>query len=119
MVFSITRRQSVTFVPNETSLLAINRRHKHEEAAAVRPLNPLKLLQAARHRYLRWHRRIRKTGFPVGDADFADIDVATRVQRDAVRRQEFSGLDAGAVLAAKPRDAFSLSVHDAEARPEI
>src|SRR6185295_5292001 len=103
---------------DRTILPAINRGDKREEAVNRR-LNSLQLLQAARRRYFRWHRRIRKTGLPVGDADFADIDVAARVQRDAVRRQEFSGLEAGTVLAAEPRDALALGVDDGQARPEI
>src|ERR1700682_3168038 len=68
------------------------------------PLHPFPLLQAANHRR---HRRIRETRVPVGDANFTDIDVAFRVQRDAVRREEFAGLEAGAVFAAEPRDALS------------
>src|SRR5882757_9472029 len=36
-----------------------------------------------------------------------------------MRRQEFTGLKARTVLAAEPRDALSLSVDDAEARPQI
>jgi hypothetical protein len=62
-------------VVNGTIVPAINCDDKCEEAAS-RPLNPFQLLRAARHRHLWWHRRVRKAGLPVGDADFADIDVA-------------------------------------------
>src|SRR5260221_1049187 len=82
----------------------------------MKPLNLFQLLQAAHH--LR-HRRVRKTRAPVGDADFADIDVALRIQREAVRREEFSGLEARAVLAAKPRDPLALGVNDGQARTQI
>src|SRR5258708_39876689 len=81
----------------------------------MKPLNLFQLLQAAHH--LR-HRRVRKTRAPVGDADFADIDVALRIQREAVRREEFAGLDARAVLAAKPRDPLALGVNDGQARTQ-
>src|ERR1700686_2537119 len=74
-----------------------------------RPLDFLQLLQAANDRR---HRRIRKAGLPVGDADFAEIDVALRIQRDAVRCEEFAGLEARTILAAEPRDALSLGVDD-------
>src|ERR1700687_1954334 len=73
-------------------------------------------LKTANHRR---HWRIREAGLPVGDADFADIDVALRIQRDAVRREEFAGLEAGTVLAAEPGDALSLGVDDAQARAQI
>src|SRR5258708_20521372 len=82
----------------------------------MKPLNLFQLLQAAHH--LR-HRRVRKTRAPVGDADCADIDVALRIQREAVRREEFSGLEARAVLAAKPRDPLALGVNDGQARTQI
>ena len=76
----------------------------------------LQLLQAAHH--LR-HRRVGKAGLPVRDADLAEIDVALRVERDAVRREEFADLKSRAVLAAEPRDPLALRVHDGQARPEI
>src|SRR4051794_30066593 len=44
-------------------------------------LNLLQLLQAARHADLGRHWRIRKAGLPVGDADFAEIDVTLRIDR--------------------------------------
>src|SRR5216684_4430691 len=72
-------------------------------------LNSCQLLQAAHHRR---YRRIRKTGLPVGNADFADIDVAFGIERDAVRREELAGLEAGAVFAAEPCDAFAFGVDD-------
>ena len=76
----------------------------------------LQLLQAANHSR---HRRFRKAGLPVGDADFADIDVAFRIQRDAVRREKFAGIETGAVFTAEARDPISLAVEDAQARAEI
>src|SRR6202163_401880 len=81
-----------------------------------RPLDFLQLLQAANDRR---HRRIRKAGLPVGDADFAEIDVALRIQRDAVRCEEFAGLEARTILAAEPRDALSLGVDDGQAGAQI
>src|SRR5450759_1012722 len=82
-------------------------------------LDLLQLLQTAGYADHRGHRRIRKTGLPVGDADLADIDVALGIQRDAVRREEFAALEAGTVLAAELRDALSLGIDDAQARTEI
>src|SRR5262249_40138130 len=77
------------------------------------------LLQAAALAHFRWHWRLWKARLPVGDADLADIDVASRVERQPVRRQEFSSLDAWAMLAAAPRNAFALGIHDGQARAEI
>jgi hypothetical protein len=74
------------------------------------------LLQAANNR---GHRRVRKAGFPIGNADLADINIASGIERDAVRGEEPSGLETGAVFAAQPRDAFSPGIHDAQARTEI
>src|ERR1700687_3198272 len=79
-------------------------------------LNFFQFLQTANHRR---HWRIRKAGLPVGDADFADIDVALGIQRDAVRCEELAGLEAWTVFAAAPRDALSLVIDDAQARTEI
>src|SRR6266849_2603677 len=56
---------------------------------------------------------------PVGVAHLADIDVALRIDGEAVRRQELAGLLAGPVLAAQPRDGLALFVDDAEPRPDI
>src|SRR5882757_4862527 len=82
-------------------------------------LNLLQLLQAARDAHFRRHRHVRKAGLPVGDADFAEIDVAPGIDRDAVRREEFSGLDARTVLATETRDAVALGVDDGEPWPEV
>src|SRR5260370_24514109 len=82
----------------------------------MKPLNLFQLLQAA-HDFRQ--RRVLKTRAPVGDADFADIDVVLRIQREPVRREEFAGLEAGAVLAAKPRDPLALGVNDGQARTQI
>src|SRR5438552_453902 len=68
---------------------------------------------------LRRHRRVRKTRFPVGDADLADIDVAFGIERQPVRRQEFAGLKPRAMLAAEPCDAVALGIDDGQARAEI
>src|SRR5205814_1336816 len=73
----------------------------------------LQLLQAANQGR---HRRVRKTGAPIGDTDFADINRAFGVERDTVRREEFAGFKARAVLAAKPRDTLALGVDDGQAR---
>src|SRR6202163_2516402 len=81
-----------------------------------RPLDFLQLLQAANDRR---HRRIWKAGLPVGDADFAEIDVALRIQRDAVRREEFAGRKAWTFLAAEPCNALSLGVDDGQAGAQI
>src|SRR6266852_9709773 len=81
-----------------------------------RPLDFLQLLQAANDRR---HRRIRKAGLPVGDADFAEIDVVLRIQRDAVWCEEFAGLEARTILAAEPCDALSLGVDDGQAGAQI
>src|SRR6266481_7038480 len=81
-----------------------------------RPLDFLQLLQAANDRR---HRRIRKAGLPVGDADLAEIDVALRIQRNAVRCEEFAGLEAGTILAAEPRDALSPGVDNGQAGAQI
>src|SRR5580698_881381 len=70
-------------------------------------LNLLQLLQAARHANCRRHRRVPKTGLPVGDADLADIDVAVRIQRHAVRGEKLAGFQARAVLATEPCDALA------------
>src|ERR1044072_5959935 len=80
---------------------------------------PLQFLHATRRCPFRGHRRVGKAGLPVGDADLADVDIALRIQRDAVRREEFAAFQSGTVLTAEPRDALALSVHDREARPEV
>src|SRR4029077_2442314 len=77
------------------------------------------LLQAAMPANLGRHLGIGKARVPIGDADLADIDVATRVQRDAVGGEEFAGLKSGAVLAAESRDALALRIDDGQARTEI
>src|SRR5258705_10376064 len=83
------------------------------------PSNLFELLQAAHDANRRWHRRIRKAGLPIGDADFADIDVALGIQRDAARREEFAGLEARTILAAEPRDPLSLCIANAQSRAQI
>src|SRR5205809_7972246 len=77
---------------------------------------PFELLQAAHD--LR-HRRVGEARLPVRHTDFAEIDVALRIERDAMRREEFSCLQSGSVLAAEPRDALALRVDDSETRAEI
>src|SRR6478735_9667262 len=81
--------------------------------------NLLQLLQTSARAHFRRHRRIRKAGLPVGDADLADIDIAFGIQRDAVRCEEFADLYARTVLAAEPRDAVSPGVDDGQPRTEI
>ena len=61
---------------------------------------PFQLLQAAAGANLFRHRRIWKTGLPVGDADLADIDVASGIQREPMVGQEFEGLEARPMFAA-------------------
>src|SRR5215470_13368473 len=78
--------------------------------------NPLELLQAA-HDFRPW--RVREARLPGGDADFAHINVAARVERKAVRREELAGIEARPLLPAKPRDALGLRVDDGQTRPEI
>src|SRR4051812_18986404 len=80
--------------------------------------NLFQLLQAACQPDPRRHRHIGKAGLPISDADFADVYVANRVQRDAVRRQEFAGLEAGTIVA-QPGDALALGVDDGQARAEV
>src|SRR5437762_13725122 len=74
------------------------------------------LLDAAHDR---WHRRIGKAGLPVGDADFADIDVALGVEREPVRREELADLEPRPILAAESPDLPTLRIHDGEARADI
>src|SRR5689334_18052624 len=94
-------------------------RSGHPGYTQGRGLHLLQLLQAARRAHFRRHWRIRKTRLPVGDADLADIDVAFRIQRDAVRREELADLDACAMLAAETGDALAFGVDEAEPRTEI
>src|SRR5580704_15561441 len=90
---------------------------RHDAAdAGYPPLNPFQLLQAADHGR---HRYIRKAALPVGDADLADIDVALRIQRNAVRREELADLKARTILATEPRDTLALGVDDGQARTQI
>src|SRR5258708_6576125 len=74
------------------------------------------LLDAAHDRR---HRRIGKAGLPVGDADFADVNIALGVEREAVRREELADIEPGPILAAEPPDLLALRVHEGEARADI
>src|SRR5215472_17962165 len=65
------------------------------------------------------HLLVRKAGPPVGNADFANINVAFGVERDAMRSEELSTFNPGPLLAAKPRDARSFVIDDGQARTEI
>src|ERR1043165_932553 len=56
---------------------------------------------------------------PVGVARLADINVAARIDGEAVRRQELAGLLAGPVLAAKAGDRLALLVDDGEPRADV
>src|SRR4029077_16316516 len=81
--------------------------HAQRETRVSR--HAFELLQAAHH--LR-HRSLGKARLPVGDADLAEIDVALRIERNAVRREELADVESGTVLAAEPRDAFAFRVRD-------
>src|SRR5258708_7093465 len=87
-------------------------------ARMLRP-NSLQLLQTARHANLGRHRRVGKAGLPVGAADFAEIEAALEIERNAVGREEFSRLQPSAILAAEPGDALAFGIDDRKPRPEI
>src|SRR3954470_19733939 len=53
---------------------------------------------------------------PIGEGDFADIDVAAAVDREPVRRDELAGSEPG-MLMAQPRQQFALVGVDADPRP--
>src|SRR3954453_23067003 len=53
---------------------------------------------------------------PIGERDFADIDVAAAVDREPVRRDELAGGEPG-MLMAQPRQQFALVGVDADPRP--
>jgi len=72
----------------------------------IRSLSSFQFLQAADDRR---HRCIGKLALPVGDTDFTDVDVAHRIERDAVWREEFSGLGSATIFAAEPGDAFAFA----------
>src|SRR5579862_10003258 len=55
---------------------------------------------------------------PIGERDLADIDVAARVDAQAVRRDELAGLQPGMGMA-EPRQEFALMGVDADPRPAI
>src|SRR5689334_14121472 len=80
--------------------------------------HPLQLLQAPRRAHHGRQLLVGEAGRPIGDADFADIDVAPRIQREAVRRQELAGRNARTRFAAEPSEALALRVDDGEPRPE-
>src|SRR5215213_10707471 len=82
----------------------------------TRAADPFQLLQTAHDRR---HRRIGEAGLPVRDADFAQVNVALRVERDPVRREELADVESRPTLAAEPRDALALRVHNGQARTEI
>src|SRR6266567_3216795 len=85
-------------------------------SAPARSGQLFQLLDAAHDRR---HRRVGKAGLPVGDADFADVNVALGVEREAVRREEFADIETRPVLAAEPPDLLALRIHDGEARADI
>src|SRR5690349_4224835 len=53
---------------------------------------------------------------PIGEGDFADIDVAAGIDGEAVRRDELAGGEPG-MLMAEPRQEFALLGVDADPRP--
>src|SRR5579864_4977298 len=53
---------------------------------------------------------------PIGVADLADINVAARIDRDAVRRDELAGVEPG-MLVPEPRQQLALMGVDADPRP--
>src|SRR6266436_9011436 len=55
---------------------------------------------------------------PIGEADFADIDVAARIDREPVRRDELAGLEPG-MRVAEARQEFALMGVDADPRTAI
>src|SRR4029453_18397030 len=55
---------------------------------------------------------------PVGEGDLADIDVAARIDRQAVRRHELTRLDAGRANA-QPRQHLTLVAVDADPRSDV
>ena len=74
------------------------------------------LLQAAQR--LR-HRLAGKQRRPGGHGDLADIEVAARIDREPVRREELPRPRAGERLVAEPRQHLALVVQHRDARPEI
>src|SRR5215470_8084863 len=97
--------------------LARRRSIRARRVIGVRALrNTLKLLETTHDFRLR---RIGKARLPVSDADFAHVDVAARVERKAVRRQELAGVKTWPVLAAESSDALALRIDDGQARSEI
>ena len=62
---------------------------------------------------------VRKQPRILGVAHFADVDVAARIDREAVRRDEFPGLESRSRLASEPRDELALAIHDRQAGPDV
>src|ERR1700687_3554073 len=74
-------------------------------------VHSLELLQRA-HAFR--DRNLRKQPWPFGIAHFADVDVAARVERQSVWRDELPRFQARAVRAAEPRDQLALPVDDTQ-----
>src|SRR6266567_7555465 len=55
---------------------------------------------------------------PIGEADFADVDVAARIDGEPVRRDELAGFEPGMGVA-EPGQQFALMGVDADPRPAI
>src|SRR5256885_7222276 len=53
---------------------------------------------------------------PIGERDFANIDVAAAVDREPMRRDELAGGEPG-MLMAQPRQQFAFLCVDADPRP--
>src|SRR5262245_30676734 len=54
-----------------------------------------------------------------GVADLADVDVAVRVDGEAMRGDKFSGLKSGTRFSSQPRDRLALVVDEREARADV
>src|SRR5262245_17735918 len=78
-----------------------------------------KLLQLLHRAHAPGDLLVREQARELGVAHFADVDVAARVDREAVRRDELARLEAGARLAAEARDQLALGVDEREPRPDV
>src|SRR5262245_1960790 len=84
--------------------------------AASRSRDLLQLLQRAQRSR---HRLVREARAPIGVGDLADINVAPRIQSEAMRGEKLAGLEPGAILAAEAGDQLALGVDDGEARAQV
>src|SRR5215813_1817168 len=77
---------------------------------------PLQLLQRADGA---WHRPIREARFPIGVGHLADIDVASPIQRQAVRGNEPAGLQSGTIRSTKAGNQRALRINNRKARAQV